>query len=149
MDLNKLALDLDKEAKGVWEDLDSETSILVARMFNPNFNRMFEEMTAPHRRAAKNGLLSEEVAENILVTCLASTILLGWKGLKENGVEIPYSHEKAKAILTDKRLKAFRQMVVEIAENHARFREEEIADTAGKSGTSSAGTSSGASTKSS
>lgn len=139
MDLSSIKIDLAKEKNGVWEDLDGETSVLVARMNNPNFNKRFQELTELYRSAARKGMLTDERAEDILVTCLAETILLDWKGLKEAGVEVPYSVEKAKEILSNAALSTFRRVVVEISDNQAKYRDTEITESAGKSVSSSSG----------
>lgn len=144
MDLNSIRLDLDKISNGVWEDLDGETSILVARMYNTNFNKRFQELTSPYRNTQRKSSLTDEKANDIMNTCLAETILLGWKGLKSGGADIQYSVSKAKELLEDPKLQSFRRMVLEIAENEAKYREEEVQDTVGKLKPSSVGSSSGA-----
>jgi len=132
MDLGKIKLDLDKTTNGIWEDLDGETSVLIARMYNPKFNKRFQELTENYQSGARKRSITPEKAMEILTTCLAETILIGWKGLKLNGQEVPYSVEKAKEILADPQLSTFRQMITEIADNESKYREEEIIDTSGK-----------------
>jgi len=90
-----------KEKEGVLHDLGDGLKIRIARIGNPNYQKRFEALSKPHRRALRKGSLSNEIAEELLIKCMSETIVLDWEGIEENGVEIPYSRENAVRILTD------------------------------------------------
>ncbi len=101
-DVKKLfGVDPKMELEGVVHDLGSGLKVRIARIGNPKYQKRFQALSKPHRRALRRNMLSDEVAEKLLITCLAETIVLGWEGLEENGKEIPYSLENCIRILTD------------------------------------------------
>ena len=129
MDLNKISIDLEKEKEGIWVDLDGDTSFCIARMYNPKFNKRFERLSAPYRSAAKRGMMDDEKASEILNRVLAETVLLDWKGLNRDGVNVKYSPEEAFKILNDKQLIPIKQFVLDVAEEESNYRIEEIQET--------------------
>ena len=143
MDLNKVKIDLEKEADGIWVSLDDDTSFCIARMYNPKFNKRFEKLSAPYRSAAKRGMMDDSKANDIMNQVIAETILTDWKGLLRNGVDVKYSVVEAKKILDDKRLAGIRQFVLDVAEDESNFRSEEITETGKKSKSISSGNDSG------
>ena len=101
-DVRKLfGVDTKKEQEGVVHDMGEGLKMRIARIGNPNYQKKFQTLSRPHRRALKRGTLADDVAEQLLVQCLAETIVLDWEGLEEGGKEIPYSLENAIRILTD------------------------------------------------
>ena len=126
MDLTKVAIDPIKENNGVWIEIDSETSLCIARMYNKSFNRQFEKLSAPYRSSVKRGIVDEEKASEILSKVIARTVLLDWKGLKLDGKPIKYSSSQAEKILLDPKYVTFRQLVMDIADEQSNFRNEEI-----------------------
>jgi len=101
-DVKKLfGTDSKKEQEGVVHEMGDGLKIKIARIGNPNYQKRFQVLSKPHRRALRRGTLSDEVAEKLLVKCLAETIVLDWEGLEEQGKPIPYSTENAIRILTD------------------------------------------------
>ena len=131
MDLKKrFATDKALEDGGAWVDLGEGASIKVARVGNKNYNQLFQRRVKQSRINLNINPLPEDVSqkfEAIIVEAMAETILLGWNGMQEDGVEIPYSKENAIKLLTD--YKDFRDIVVEHAKNMDTFRSQEIADT--------------------
>ena len=110
------------EIDGVWQVIGDGIMVKVARMGNPEYQKEFQKVSKPHRRALKRGTLSDEVAEKMLISVMAKTILLGWKGVEEDGVEVPFSHENAKRILTE--YKDLRDYVSDIANDIDMFQRE-------------------------
>jgi len=101
-DLKKLfGTDQNKEKEGVWQDMGDGLKMRIARIGNPNYQKRFQALSKPHRRALRRGTLSDEIAEQLLIKCLAETIVLDWEGVEENGETIPYSVDNAIRILTD------------------------------------------------
>jgi len=92
--------DKNKEIEGIWEDFGEGCRILIARMGNPKYVEAFRKISKPHAKAMRRGTLKEEIAERIMNEALAEAIVLGWEGLEENGVEVPYNKENCMRILT-------------------------------------------------
>ena len=143
MELNKIKIDLEKQIAGVWVDVDADTSLLVARMHNPEFTKVFERAAIPYKQAARKGIVSDSKALEGFNQALAKTVLLGWKGLKLDGEEVSYSHETCYEILSDESLTNFKDLVVEIATNEENFRAEEVEEAGKKSKNTSIGKESG------
>lgn len=76
--------------------------LIVARAGNTNFKKVFRETLNPYKDEFDAGRLSEEKSNEIMISCVAKTILVGWEGVKdEDGNDIPYSYENAVELLTD------------------------------------------------
>jgi len=128
MDIKKIfSTDSKAEQEGVWVDLDKKTAIKVARSGNPKFQKLFRKLTKPYTRAMRSGTLNDDIAEKILIQCLAETILLDWKGIEEDGKKVPYSVEKAIEYLG---IKDFRDFVVSCADDFALYKAEQDEETA-------------------
>lgn len=122
MKISNFKTNEDLETNGVWVDIGEGARLLVARMNNPNFQKMFTKLTEPHRKALQRNTLDEAVLEDIAIRCVAKTVLLDWSGWQgDDGADVPYSEEKALEWLRD--LKDFRALVREISTEQATFRE--------------------------
>jgi len=114
MDIKKTyGTDKIKEEKGVWEDLGDGARVLVARIGNPNYRKVFEQLTKPYQKSIRRGTLSEEKATDLIIKSLAKSVLLSWEGLKEDGKALKYSEAEAVRLMTD--YPDFRDQVQEIA----------------------------------
>lgn len=124
MDLAKqFATDPKKEQEGVWLSVGEDASLLIARKGNKRYNekmRRVNDERAVQRRVALDTLSEDEGAE-IMAEILAETVLLGWKGIEDEGVEVPYSVAAAKERLI--KYKDFRKLVEELADETALFRD--------------------------
>jgi hypothetical protein len=101
-DIRKLyATNEDKETDGVWQDLGDGIEMLIARIGNPKYQKLFQRLSKPHRKAIRRGSLKEDVAEKLMIECMAETVLLGWKNVEMDGKPLPYSKENAIKILTE------------------------------------------------
>jgi hypothetical protein len=130
MDLNEFKTDDGLEVDGVWVDLgDSDkTQLLIARIGNPQFNRVLRAKMKPFRNLIQRDKLPVETQETMLTETMADTILLDWKNLKLDGKVIKFSKAKALELMTS--LKDFRELVTEIANSMETFRlDEEEEDT--------------------
>ncbi len=141
MDLAEFKYDKKKSVEGVWVDLDNETSLLVARMNNPKYREMFQREFAKVRHSVNKKVLDEESANQIMLRCKAETILLDWKGLKENGEELEYSKETAHRVLNESEW--LNELVEEIAREQEFFKAEVEAHEGKSSALHSIGTSDG------
>lgn len=138
MDLSKtFGTDKDLEKNGAWIDFGEGLFCLIARSGNPRYNRKFKEVSAPYKRAIRLETLADEKAEELMIQVMASTILLDWRGLTDNGVEVPYTPENAKAMLT--KYPDFKDQVKSASDSMEAFKRQEIAETEKNSETSSSG----------
>lgn len=102
------------EQDGVWVDIGDGSKLLVARMYNPRHTAAMRQALAPYKRRP-----NDIVPQEILDSMMAKHVLLDWKGITENGEDVPYSVEKAEEYLA---IKDFRALVVEIAGNMETYR---------------------------
>lgn len=126
MDLAKqFKTDDKKETGGVWIGVGAGAELLIARKGNRRYTDKLKRINAERsvqRRVALDTLPEDESIE-IMAEIMAETILLGWKGIKDNGVDVEYSVENAKSRLIE--YKDFRRLVDELSEEQALFREEQ------------------------
>lgn len=121
MDITKKRVDIVKAKEGVWYPVDDETSFLLARAVGTSYKQVLREKMLPYVEEIRSGDFTDDMREAITVDILAERILLGWKGLKENGEDIPYSTEKAKEILSDPGLDVLRELIEDFATNDENF----------------------------
>lgn len=139
MDIKKTyGTDRKKEVDGVWEDLGDGARVLVARIGNPNYRKVFEQLTKPYTKAIRRGTLSEEKATELIIKSLAKSVLLKWEGIKEDGKLVKYSEAEAIRLMTD--YPDFRDQIQEIANDLETYKITEDEETEKNSGTSSTGT---------
>ncbi len=101
MDLNQTRIDDKIEREGRWVDYDDETSFLIARWMNPTHKAYVQRAVKPYLRRHRRSELPQDVADRIEAQAMAETILLGWKGLKQRGEDLPYSKGEALRLLQD------------------------------------------------
>jgi len=111
MDLSAHKVDPKLEQEGVWNTIDLETRVLVARWMNPKHEAYIRKFGKPLQQAMKMGALSTEAENKLKVESMVSCILLGWEGMKANGEELVYSPEEARNILSDPELSWFTDLV--------------------------------------
>jgi len=127
LDLKKTyATDKEKEIEGVWEDFGDGCRIKIARAGNPNYEKEFQRLIKPHRKALRRNSLSNDVAKELYAKCMARAIVLDWEGLEEDGKDIPYSVENAERILLQ--YPDLSQHIQEISESAETFRQELVED---------------------
>tara|TARA_Y100001938_G_scaffold150167_2_gene239913 strand:- start:1973 stop:2419 length:447 start_codon:yes stop_codon:yes gene_type:complete len=138
MDFKKhYATDSDAEAEGQWIEWSEGTRLKIARLGNPNYNRLLQAKMKPVRHLRDRGTLPDAESSRILCEVIAETIITDWEGVEYEGKELSYSRENALMLLTE--LKDFREDVITVATEQSVFRSEEIADSAKNSSRSSSG----------
>jgi len=126
MDINELKVDATLETEGRWVPISDDAEILVARLYNPNFNRVLEAKRKPHGRRV---LKDVKLQERLFRETLAETVLLDWKGMTEGGKPIKYSKETALRFLTD--VREFANIVTAAADDLENFQKDEEEDDKG------------------
>ena len=128
--LNKFATNVNAAKNGVAVDLGEGLVVTIARSGNENYQKYLKQALKPYEKMLRTKTLPDQTFELIYTEAVAETILLGWKGLEdENGVEIPYTKEKAIEILSDPQYIDFRTLILDLAGEAAVFAKEAVEDT--------------------
>jgi len=135
MDLGKQKTDPEAERNGTWVPVDLETEILVARLGN-RYNlavavAITEAVGSSATPGERKAFISSEQGTKVVTEQLAEHVLLDWRGMKEDGEELPYSKEAAVRVLSDPKLHDFRDFVVRVASDATTFYESAIQAAAG------------------
>ena len=120
------ATDKTAEQEGVWEPLADGIEIKVARIGNPNYQRIWEREIKPYRAQVDRGLMADEKMTEIIIKVMAEAVLLDWKSIEYGGKKLVYNRDNAIRILTE--LPDFRADVMFLANQQASFRADEIED---------------------
>ena len=117
------------ESTGVWIDLGEGAKIKVARNGNPEYTKMIEKLSRPYKKQIRRGTINGETFDKIIRKATAEHILVDWKGITEDKVEVPYSTEEAYRLLTE--YGDFREVVAENALDFQNFQDDEIEEEEG------------------
>lgn len=111
MDIKNVKQDITAQETGRWFDVDSETSFKIAAAGNKSYHRKLKQVAATRgvpnirKELEKIDQLFDndriEKIREIIGTAAVGTVLLGWKGLKENGADLPYTEENALKIMVN------------------------------------------------
>lgn len=139
--LSDIAIDPQAATDGVWETYADTFEVRIARTNNRRYQQMLGEAIAEHGGLRK---LTPEESDAIVVRCMGAAIVTGWRGLfDDEGKEVPYSPERAAAILGDPRYQDFRDWVAMRAADRERYRARSIEEDAKHLGEGSSGSSAG------
>lgn len=137
-DLSKnMKIDSAKEEGGVWIAYKGGSQLLIARHGNKKHEAAYERMLKPYQRGRRGGTIPEDVLENVGIRCLARYILLDWKGIADEGKELPYSPEAAERLF--RKYPLLMDDVFAFSQKAETFLVEEEEEIAGNSESSSAG----------
>jgi hypothetical protein len=117
--LSSFATDEKLETEGKVFPLSKAASIKVARSGNAKYVALLRKKLDEAQLDLATGDEANELAEGVLIDVMAETILLGWVGIQEGGVDVPYSVGKAKQYLA---VKDFRKKVSALADNFEAFK---------------------------
>lgn len=128
MDLRALQTDLNKQENGVWQSIGEDgAALLLAKLPNAKFTARMDALQKPYRALMRSGgRIPSDRAREITAKAIAETVLLGWRGLTQDGDEIAYSQEKAYELLSDPRYSALADLTVEMARDHATFSPDDV-----------------------
>ncbi len=130
MDFKKtFATNKTKEEQGVWMKGPEGSEFLIARANNKNFMKLAGDLLKPYRKLIQMGRADDKVITEISAEVASRTVLLGWRGMKDGDVEVPYSQAEAKRRLVE--YSDFADFVSGLAQTQAAFQDEE-SETAAK-----------------
>ena len=129
MDFNNYDYDKDLAENGRVVPLDGESSLTICRWGGKRFMACYGELMKPHgfnnQQFGKfESAVESEVQTKILTEVVATTILIGWTGMTDDGEEIEYSVKNAIRIFT--KHEVFLIDVINMAKEDATFRIESM-----------------------
>jgi len=133
MKISKIKRDTNAVVDGIWvtrviDDLDVKVASTDSRKYTDSLRVALK----PYQRTLKN--MENDQFAQIQNKCIAKHILLDWKNLVgDDGVEIPYSSEKALELLNDPEMADFRETILNLSSEQELFRKEALAELATKS----------------
>lgn len=113
-DLNQLKTDKDLATNGVEIEAAPGFFIRVARLGSSRYTE------AVSRHSRKTKIQAGDDNKDVLVKAVAETVLIGWRGLQDDGKDVPYSRATAERILTE--YPEFLALVLEEASKLDNFR---------------------------
>jgi hypothetical protein len=116
---SSFATDEKLENEGKVFPLSKTAKVKVARSGNTKYVTQLRKKMAEAQLDLATGEEADQLAEGILVEVMAETILVGWSGISENGVDVPYSVAKAAEYL---KIKDFRRKISALSENFESFK---------------------------
>lgn len=133
MDFKKqFAVDKEAAEKGKWFPLADEGQVRVARLGNAAFKAEVLRLKKPHTHALRHGggQAIVDLLNDITCKAMARTILVDWANIKMDGVDIPYSQEKAYELLRD--YPDFQETISVLAVERDNFSPEDKEEVVGK-----------------
>ncbi len=96
-DLEEFASDEVKELEGVWVyfDVEETQGLLIAEAWNENFMKAFRKLPRGFQTRARMQTLDTKSDRKVWHKLLATTILLDWKGISDEGKTIKYDPKLA------------------------------------------------------
>jgi hypothetical protein len=132
MDLKKtFGTDKEKEKKGIIKQIGEGAWVRIARIGNPDYERVLTALSKPYRLQIQRGTLDPKIQDKLYIEVIAKTALLDWGGITDNGVEVTYSVENAIKMLTD--YPDFLEFIVAEANRLENFKLQADEDLAGNS----------------
>ena len=133
MDINSLKTDTNLEEDGVWTEVALFGQMLdlkIARLGNKAYERAKEARQKPYVQQIRQGTLSVDTEEKILIDCVARHVLKGWPDdWTYEGQPFPYSVENSVRILTENR--DLLSAVVKASADAEKYRKQQIEADAG------------------
>lgn len=113
------------ERDGKWFTFPgSDLRLKIASVNSETYQRLLRKKLQAKRRELGGLELSDDLDEQVTTEAMGEAILLGWEGLTEGGVPVPYSAERSVALL--KKSTKLSGFVVRTATRQASYEEVEI-----------------------
>lgn len=120
MDITDYATDEVAEQDGKWFDLGVDTKVKLRSYSSQKSREVRRILDKPYVGITRaGGTVPDDVQEKLLIQQMARAIIVDWKGLTENKVEVPFSVAKAEELLT--KFPKFRNMIASIVASDTSF----------------------------
>ncbi len=121
MDINDIILSdaaLEVIDNGEWVEVDEAPGVelLVTGMQADGVRKAMKSLQAKARAQSRGKALTEEQYSNITKEVLIEHVLKGWRGLKQNGEDLPYSKDLARKFIMSRGGERFTMMILEAAQ---------------------------------
>lgn len=116
----KFATDETLEENGTWFQIGGGARVLVARSGNRKYGKMLTKEVERNKKALDlNDDAADKLSEEIMISVLAETILLGWEDISFKGEVLEYNVANAKKLLA---VKDFRKAIAQFADDVSAFK---------------------------
>ena len=112
------------EEEGVEVQLDEDAFITVLRSNNARFKKLLIGLRKPYEHRIQRGRMDQKILDGLTVKAVAREVLIGWRGIKDNGKTIKYSPEAAEKLM--KKYEDFQEDVLTAANTAETFRAEVV-----------------------
>lgn len=119
----------EKKQEGTWVEYGGG-EFLISWAHNPKFQKAYKRITKPYKKQIDKDTLDGELSTKLLCEAFAETILLDWKNVSSDGVEIKYSREAAMGALINN--PEFRDFVAGFSAELENFKKEEVEEVSKK-----------------
>jgi hypothetical protein len=127
--LRAIRTDQQKAEAGVWVPYAEDIEVCVASLNSKTYQDHRERLMAPHLKMARAKRMSPEQVLEIVRPAVAKHLIRDWKNIQDDdGVDIPYSPQKAEEILSDPGMLDFYDFILDAAGNVTLFRQEMLED---------------------
>ncbi|MDJ0952488.1 MAG: hypothetical protein QNJ81_02295 [Acidimicrobiia bacterium] len=114
---------VDKEESGVWATWRG-SQFLIASSGAMKFQRLFQRLQRPHRKAIDKNDLDPSVQVRLMATAMSQALILDWKDVVDSkGEQVPFSQDTAFKVLSKN--SEFRDFISEFATEISNFVTEE------------------------
>jgi len=120
MDIDLDFTDTDLETEGVWVEYKNGTRLKLARLGNPNFQRLYNAKMKPFVRRQRQGDLDPQIELEVSCDCLAKTVITDWEGFTKNKKALKYTPAVGKELLM--RSMDFRADVTAMSDSQENYR---------------------------
>ena len=116
----QFATDETLEENGTWFQIGGGARVLVARSGNRKYGKMLTKEVERNKKALDlNDDAADKLSEEIMISVLAETILLGWEDISFKGEVLEYNVANAKKLLA---VKDFRKAIAHFADDVSAFK---------------------------
>ncbi len=115
LNIGKFIADPKPQEEGVWINFDEDQGVAfkIAYIGNAKYERKFSQLSLKARRKTRGRELDPRAFTQLTNTAMIGTILLDWRGLKDDDKEFTFNEENAERLL--KESKVFRDFIQEEA----------------------------------
>ncbi len=116
----QFATDETLEENGTWFPIGGGARVLVARSGNRKYAKLLTKEVERNKKALDlNDDAADKLSEEIMISVLAETILLGWEDISFKGEVLEYNIANAKKLLA---VKDFRKAIAQFADDVSAFK---------------------------